>query len=63
MNREVLQALEDGAVNALRLYVALISAPFCITKAFVMRAPGEPFRWAPGTRARAPSFLEDSAQH
>ncbi len=44
MNREILQVIEDGAMNAHRLYAALISAPFSISKAFVMRAPGEPFR-------------------
>jgi hypothetical protein len=43
MNREILQALEDGAMDALRLCAALISAPFSISKACVMRAPGEPF--------------------
>jgi hypothetical protein len=48
MNREILKAIEDGALDALRLYAALILAPFSITKAFVMRAPGEPFQWAPG---------------
>ncbi len=45
MTQEILQALEDGAMNALRLYAALILAPFSIAKAFVMRAPGEQFRW------------------
>jgi hypothetical protein len=45
MNREVIQAIEDGAMNALRLYAALFTAPFYISKAFVMRPPGEPFRW------------------
>jgi hypothetical protein len=62
MNREILQAIEDGAMNALRLYAALISAPFSITKAFVMRTPGEPFRWAPDS-GRAPPAIGDSAQH
>jgi hypothetical protein len=45
MNREVIKAMEDGAMNALRLYAALLTAPFFISKAFVMRPPGEPFRW------------------
>ena len=62
MNREILQAIEDGAMNALRLYAALFSAPFSITKAFVMRAPGEPFRWPPDS-GRAPPVRGDSAQH
>ena len=56
MKCDILEALEDGAVNALRLYAALLSAPFSITKAFVMRAPGEPFHWAPNRERRsAPS--------
>ena len=62
MNREVLQAIEDGALDALRLYAALISAPFSITKAFVMRPPGEPFRWTPECRPSAPPFAADSTQ-
>ena len=47
MNRDILQALQQGAMDALRLYAALISAPFSISKAFVMRPSGEPFRWPP----------------
>lgn len=54
MNREILQAIEDGAMNALRLYAALISAPFVISKAFVSRPPGEPFRWPPNNEQRVP---------
>jgi len=61
MNREILQAIEDGALNALRLYAALISAPFSISKAFVMRPPGEPFRWPPDS-GRSPPVMGDSAQ-
>jgi hypothetical protein len=49
MNREVLQALKDGAMDALRLYAALISAPFVIMKAFANRPPGEPFRYGSET--------------
>jgi hypothetical protein len=45
MNREVIQAIENGAMNALRLYAALLTAPYYISKAFVMRPAGEPFRW------------------
>lgn len=45
MTPEMLQALKEGALDALRLYAALISAPFFIAKAFVTRPAGEPFRW------------------
>jgi hypothetical protein len=45
MTREMLQAMKDGAMDALWLYAALISAPFFIAKAFVARPSGEPFRW------------------
>ena len=45
MNREVIQAIENGAMSALRLYTALLTAPYYISKAFVMRPAGEPFRW------------------
>lgn len=58
MNREILQIIEDAAMDVLRLYAALISAPFFITKAFVMRAPGEPFRWPPEGVRR--SVINDS---
>ena len=62
MSREILQVIEDAVMNVLRLYAALILAPFSIGKAFVMRAPGEPFRWPPGSR-RAPPVSGNSAQH
>ena len=45
MNREVIQAIENGAMSALRLYAALLTAPYYISKAFVTRPAGEPFRW------------------
>ena len=52
MNREVIQAIENGAMNALRLYVALLTAPYYISKAFVMRPLGEPFHWTWDNRLR-----------
>jgi hypothetical protein len=61
MNREILQAMQEGAMNALRLYAALILAPFHISKAFVMRPPGEPFRWPPDS-GRAPPDRSRGAQ-
>jgi len=45
MNPEIIRAIELGAMNALRLYVALLTAPYHISKAFVMRPMGKPFRW------------------
>lgn len=45
MNQEIIRAIELGAMNAFRLYVALLTAPYHISKAFVMRPMGEPFRW------------------
>jgi hypothetical protein len=47
MHREILRELKGGALDALRLYAALMSAPFLIAKAFVMRPPGAPFKWPP----------------
>ena len=45
MNPEIIRAIELGAMNALRLYVALLTAPYHISKAFVSRPMGEPFHW------------------
>jgi hypothetical protein len=45
MTQEILRELKEGALDALRLFVALISAPFVIAKEFMMRPPGEPFHW------------------
>jgi len=45
MTRDMLQAVKDGAMDALLLYAALISAPFFIAKAFLTRPPGVPFNW------------------
>jgi hypothetical protein len=45
MREEIFRELKAGALDALRLFVALFSAPFIIGRNFVMRPPGEPFRW------------------
>jgi hypothetical protein len=45
MNQESVRAIEMGAMDALRLYLALLTAPYHIAKAFVMRPSGEPFHW------------------
>ena len=37
MTREILDALEDGAMDALRTYAVLIMAPFAVTKKLVAR--------------------------
>lgn len=50
MNRELIQVAQQSAMDVLRLYAALISAPFTISKAFVSRPRGEPFRWPPESR-------------
>jgi hypothetical protein len=38
MTREILGALEEGAMDALRTYAVLIMAPFAVTKSLVARA-------------------------
>ena len=53
MNPEVLQAIEMGARDALRLYLALLTAPYHISKAFVTRPSGEPFLWTWDNRVRS----------
>ena len=45
MTQEIFRELKEGALDALRLFVALISAPFVIAREFMMRPPGEPFHW------------------
>jgi hypothetical protein len=45
MRSEIFRDLKEGALDALRLFAALFSAPFIIGRDFVMRPPGEPFRW------------------
>ena len=51
MTREILRDFSEGALDALRLYAALIVAPFMIVKEFASRAPGEPFPiWRKGER-------------
>ena len=52
VNQEIIRAIELGAMNALRLYLALLTAPYHISKAFVMRPMGEPFHWTWDNRVR-----------
>ena len=40
MTREILGALEEGALDALRTYAALIMAPFNLTRSLVARMKG-----------------------
>jgi hypothetical protein len=52
MNREIYRALAEGAIDALRLHIALVRAPFDVAKAFVMRPAGTRFEYIPhGERA------------
>jgi hypothetical protein len=53
MNPEIIRAIEFGAMNALRLYLALLTAPYHISKAFVTRPMGEPFHWTWENRLQA----------
>ncbi len=41
MNQENIRAIELGAMNALRLYLALLTAPYHIAKAFVTLLPSD----------------------
>ena len=51
MRKAVFGALAEGAIDALRLYAALIVVPFTMAKEFIFRAPGEPFPiWRKGER-------------
>ena len=59
MNQEIIRAVELGAMNALRLYVALLTAPYHISKAFVTRPMGEPFHWTWDNRVK-PCARDDS---
>jgi hypothetical protein len=52
VNPEIIRAIELGAMNALRLYLALLTAPYHISKAFVTRPMGEPFLWSWDNRVR-----------
>lgn len=38
MTREIIGALEEGAMDALRTYAVLIMAPFTVTKSLIARA-------------------------
>jgi hypothetical protein len=42
MTREIFRPLAEGAIDALLLYIAVITAPFSAAKAFVLRAPRVP---------------------
>jgi hypothetical protein len=52
MNPEIIRAIEMGARDAFRLYLALLTAPYHIGKAFVTRPSGEPFLWTWDNRVR-----------
>lgn len=45
MNPEIIRVIEMAAMDAFRLYLALLTAPYHIGKAFVTRPSGEPFLW------------------
>jgi len=45
MTQEIFRELKEGALDALRLFAALISAPFVIAREFMTRPAGEPFHW------------------
>jgi hypothetical protein len=45
MNPEIVRAIKMGAMDALRFYLALLTAPYHIAKAFVTRPIDEPFHW------------------
>jgi hypothetical protein len=61
MNHEVLQAIEMGAKDALRLYFALLTAPYHISKAFINRPSGEPFLWTWDNRVRLRAEGDENA--
>ena len=45
MSPTVIHELAAGARDAIRLSVALLTAPYYISKAFVTRPLDEPFHW------------------
>ena len=45
MSPQIIRVIEMAAMDTLRLYFALLTAPYHIGKAFVMRPSGEPFLW------------------
>jgi hypothetical protein len=53
MNPEVVRVLQVGAMDALRLYLALLTAPYHIGKAFVTHPSDEPFYWSWDNRVRS----------
>lgn len=52
MNPEIIRAIQTGAMDALRLYLALLTAPYHIGKAFMARPSDEPFYWSWDDRVR-----------
>jgi hypothetical protein len=52
MTEEIYENFKEGFLDALRLFAALFSAPFVIGREFMMRPPGEPFRWPPDVGQR-----------
>jgi hypothetical protein len=59
MNQEIIRVIEMAAMDALRLYLALLTAPYHIGKAFIMRPSGEPFLWTWENRVRPCSRESD----
>jgi hypothetical protein len=62
MTREILRDLEAGAMDALRLYAAIVRAPFFVAKALLGRKSGAPTdRTRSGNRAS--SDASDTRRH
>ena len=45
MTGDIYRDVKEGALDALRLFRALFSAPFVIGWEFMTRPSGEPFHW------------------
>ena len=60
-SQEFRQIFKEEAGNILRLYAAFFTAPFFISKEFITRPTGEPFRWPPES-VRATRNVEDRAE-
>ena len=56
MIHEILRELKEGALDALRLSAALISAPFVIAREFMTRPPRGTVPLDAGKRARCPRW-------
>ena len=61
MNPEIIRVIEMGAMDALRLYLALLTAPYHIGKAFVTRPFDQPFHWTWENRVRPSPRDENDA--